>query len=139
MSAAGAGFRGRTLALFVGVLSAVVAALVAIGYWPTVRIAGPAAVPAMLAGCAVSWFAGLAGALPVLFAGALGGQPGQPRTMAALLATVVRMMVAALAGLVLALLGAFPKAPLLLWLGISYVALLPVESWFVLRSPQTGK
>ncbi len=138
MSGAGAQSRGRALALFAALLTGAVGALAALGYWPTTRIAGEQAVGAMLAGCAVSWFAGLLGALPVVFAGAPASGAGKASPMVALGATVVRLMVAALGGLVLALVGAFPKAPLLLWLGISYVALLPLESWFALRSPRAG-
>lgn len=130
MTGTGAPAHWRDWARFAGVATLAAGALAAIGAWPTRRVGGPDAVEAMLAGCAASWLAGLAGAAAVVLAGA----SGQNRAMAALAATVVRLLLAAGAGLALALLGPFPRAPLLLWLGISYVALLPLEAWFALKS-----
>ena len=54
----------------VGILTAVLVAL--LGYWPTVRMAGPGAVGAMLVGIAASLLAGLVGAVPVGRRGDLG-------------------------------------------------------------------
>jgi hypothetical protein len=52
---------------------------------------------------------------------------------AALAATGLRLaVVAAGAGLLLAS-GAVPRTPLLVWLGLSYIAQLAVDTWYAVR------
>ncbi len=107
-----------------------VAALAAIGYVPTTRLGGPEAVPAMLAGCAVSTLASLFGAVPTLLALR---KPAKFLPQSILLSTALRFLVVLLLTLATALSGWFDAAPLLVWIAISYVVLLLVDSVYALR------
>jgi hypothetical protein len=110
---------------------AVVGALAALGYVPTRRLGGEEAVAAMWAGCAVGAVASLVGLLPFVFGRGVSTPAG--RFQAMLLAMAVRFGVVLVLGLVAALSGWFEHGPLLLWIAISYVALLAVETRFALR------
>ncbi len=116
----------RSFTRFLASAVAVVAALAAVGYVPTRGWGGRAGVDAtaaMLAGCAVSLGAAALGALPLLLA-----SPGpQARAQAVLLGMALRFMAALGAGAAVAVAGEFAAAPFLVWLAISYVALLAVE------------
>ena len=111
---------------FVITAAAVVAALAAVGYFPTRRWGGPAAVEAMLAGCGVSLGAAVLGALPL----AVAAPAPQARAQAVLLGMALRFMAALAAGVAMAWAGDWRPAPLLVWLAVSYVALLAVEVRF---------
>lgn len=100
------------------------------GYLPTRRWGGPAAIEAMLAGCGVSLAAAVLGALPLLFA----SPTPQARAQALLLGMALRFMAALGAGLAVAVAGEFAAAPFLMWLAVSYVALLAVEVGLVVRA-----
>ena len=104
---------------------------VAVGYLPTLRLGGPDAVPAMIAGCAVGVLASLVGGLPVLFA-RRDPTPAE-RLNRMLFGLALRFGVALVLGLAAALSGWFERDPLLLWVGISYLALLPVDARFALK------
>jgi hypothetical protein len=124
---------GATFARFLAAATAVLAALAAVGYFPTRRWgseAGVDAVAAMLAGCAVSLLAAVVGALPL----AVASPTPQARAQARLLGMALRFMAALGAGLAVAVAGEFAAAPLLVWLAISYVALLAVEVGLVVRA-----
>ncbi len=99
----------------------VTAALMALGYGPTRRMAGDEGVPAMLAGCAIGFAASLVGTVPVMRAR---NEPHAASWSAAMVAMAVRMAVAIVLGVALALAGSFPAKPLLLWVVISHAALL---------------
>src|SRR5437868_12244552 len=103
-------------------MALIVAGLAAIGYAPTRRLAGENGLVAMLAGIAVSITASVAGTVPLLFATA------QKRAQAALLATLVRFLVAAALAAAVALGSGLPAKALLVWLGASYAALLPLDA-----------
>lgn len=116
---------------FLGLAVLVEIALIAIGWLPTRRLAGDGAVPAMLAGCAIGLVAaGLAGGVIVATA------PATPnaRMQTAFLAMVVRLIVAAMLGIAAALSGEVERMPLLFWLAVSYVALLPLEVKLAIES-----
>lgn len=116
---------------FVVCVSLVVAVLAALGYVPTRRLGGEGAVAAMWAGCAVGAVASLMGLLPFVFGRGVSSPAG--RFQAMLLAMAVRFGVVLVLGLVAALSGWFERGPLLLWIAISYVALLAVETRFALK------
>ena len=120
MSAApGAGY-----ARFLGLALAIVAVLMAVGFVPTRRLAGDAAVPAMAMGCGISFVsAALAGWLLT----AVGAGTPEARMQRAFLAMAVRLAVVVLLGLAAALSGTFARMPLLFWLAATYVVLLPLE------------
>ena len=103
---------------------ATVAIAVVIGVLPTRRLGGEAAIPAMAAGCLISFVsAALAGWLLVMF----DASTPTARMQRAFLAMVVRLAVVIVLGMAAALSGEIARSPLLLWLAITYLALLPLE------------
>ncbi|MAE71724.1 MAG: hypothetical protein CME06_14805 [Gemmatimonadetes bacterium] len=99
--------------------------LASVGYFPTLRLGGRSAVIAMCAGCAVSFAASVAGALPLVRR-----KPRDEATMAALMAVGIRFGVALLGGIVLALATTLDRAPLLIWLAVSHLALAVLDVRF---------
>ena len=111
-------------ARFLGLAVAVVVALCAIGLVPTRRLAGDEGVPGMFAGCAIGLMsAALAGLLLV----AMGAETPEAKMKRSFLAMTGRLAVVVGLGAAAALSSVFPTQPLLLWIGISYVVLLPLE------------
>jgi hypothetical protein len=111
-------------ARFLGMAVAVVIGLCAVGWLPTQRLAGPRAPAAMVAGCTVSLLsAGLAGYLLTV----VGSDTPQGRMRRSFLAMIVRLAVVVVLGLAAALSGEFATSPLLFWLAMAYIALLPLE------------
>jgi hypothetical protein len=111
-------------ARFLGESVALVLVVGAIGWLPTKRLAGPAGPAAMVAGCAISLFsAGIAGYLLVV----VQAETPQARMQRAFLAMMVRLAVVVGVGVAAALSGVLARSPLLLWLSIAYMALLPLE------------
>jgi hypothetical protein len=111
-------------ARFLGLAVAVVVALCAIGLVPTRRLAGEEGVPGMFAGCAIGLTsAALAGVLLV----AMAGDTPEAKMQRSFLAMTARLAVVVALGAAAALSGLFPTQPLLLWIGFSYMALLPLE------------
>jgi hypothetical protein len=114
----------------------VAALLAALGYVPTRRLGGAEAVPAMLAGCLIGVLAALAGALPVVFG--RGANTPAARLQAILLAMAVRFGAILVLGLAAALSGWFERRPLLIWIAISYLGLLVLDTRFLLKSFSPG-
>ena len=85
----------------------------------------------MLAGCGVSFLASLTGAVPVVRAER--GHSAQSITtfMGSML---LRLTAAVLFTVVAALQGIFELKPLILWVGISYLAFLPIDVYISLRA-----
>jgi hypothetical protein len=102
-----------------------------LGYLPTLHLGGEGALPAMIAGCAVGFLASLAGGVPV----ALARRSSQPtvRSQAAMASMAVRFGVVLALGLAVALSGLFERGPLLVWIAISYMALLVVDTWYAVK------
>jgi len=98
---------------------------------PTRRLGGPEAVTAMLAGWGVSLVASWIGALPLLVAGA--GITPQERVVRLLGSMALRLAVVVLLGAGAVLGGLFSERALLLWIALSYMALLPLDTAFALR------
>jgi hypothetical protein len=100
------------------------AVMLAAGFQPTRRLGGEDAIPAMIAGVAIGFLgAALAGLVIVM------SRPSTPaeRLQAVFGAMGVRFAVAVALGAMAVLSNAVSRTPLLLWLAISYVALLPLE------------
>lgn len=115
---------------FVCVVVGISAALVVVGYVPTTRLAGASAPPAMVAGCLVSAVSSVVGALPIV----LGcGRSPQDSLRCTLLAMGLRAGVAVVLALAAGLSGWFAWAPLLIWVAISYIVLLAVDTVFAVR------
>ena len=111
-------------ARFLSLAVAVVIGLCAIGWVPTQRLAGSAAIVAMVAGNAISLLAAaLAGGLLI----AVGAATAEARMQRGFLAMVVRLTVVVVLGAAAVFSGEFARAPLLLWIALAYVALLPLE------------
>jgi hypothetical protein len=115
---------GRRYARFLGLAVAIVFGLCAIGWLPTVRLAGAGAVAAMVVGCAISLVsAALAGWLLI----AASADTPEARMQRGFLAMVVRLAVVVVLGLAAVFSGEVARQPLLFWIGTAYVALLPLE------------
>ncbi len=116
--------------VFVATAAGLTLALIALGVLPTSRLAGPGSLPALVVGCSIGFVACVLGALPTAVVRA------EPRNtmILALAAMGIRFGVASVAAVVLALASNLPKAPLLIWTAIGYLAMLPLETRFILRS-----
>ena len=106
------------------VSTAAAAALALIGYWPTKAQAGAPGVNAMLVGIGISLLGGWAGSLPTV-----AYLPRKPREHANGILLGLAARFAVTLGLAVAawLTGVFPKAPLLLWVGIGQLVILAVD------------
>jgi len=115
---------------FVALAVVLCAGAMLIGYWPTVRLGGHEAVYGMFAGCGISLAASLLGAIPILAA-----RRGLSTTIlqAVLLSTLVRFIVVMMLALSAALSGWFERAPLLVWVALSYLVLLVADTLFAVR------
>lgn len=109
---------------------AAAAALALLGWVPTRRLAGSEGLSALVAGCGVGLLASLVGGIPVALGRRAGPGAGYSMTMASM---AVRLAVVAALGLAAALSGAFEIAPLLLWVAISYMGLLVVDTWYAVK------
>lgn len=115
-------------------LMLIVAVLAGIGFAPTQRLGGPGAVTGMLAGCGISTAAGLCGmAVVLLLAGRRTAVQPADRLAVTVAPMALRFVLAVLAGMGAALAGVGEPKSLLVWLSISYMALLPVETSFAIR------
>ncbi len=99
--------------------------LLAIGYFPTKRLAGTEAVPAMVAGCVISMLSSIVGALPLRNSSR---GPVSRVPQAVLLSTALRFLVVLILALSVALSGWFVRAPLLVWVAISYMVFLTTDT-----------
>lgn len=111
-----------------------VALLIAlVGALPTRRLGGEEAIPAMIAGCAVCALASAAGGIAVGLA-RQGRKATDPagRLNAMLLSMGLRLAVVVGLGAA-ALASGFERKPLLLWIGISYLALLAVDVRYAVK------
>ena len=107
-------------------------ALALIGWRPTGRfLGGTAGQYSMLAGCGVSFLASLIGALPVVRSGQ--GHSAQSITVF-MGSMLLRLTAAGIFTVVAALQGVFELRPLILWVGISYLAFLPADLYISLRA-----
>ena len=111
-------------ARFLGLAVAVVVVLCAVGFFPTRRLAGTDGVPAMFAGCAIGLMsAALAGVLLI----AVAGDTPDARMKRSFLAMVTRLAVVVALGAAATLSGMLATQPLLFWIAVAYMALLPLE------------
>jgi hypothetical protein len=106
---------------FVAWALAAVVLVAALGFVPTRRLGGPGALASMMAGCAVGWAASALGGIPV----ALGR--GRAASMGLRFGVVLALGAAA------AFSGWFSLKPLLIWIAISYLALLAVDTWYAVK------
>lgn len=123
---------------FAGLAVGLTAGVALVGWIPTVRQAGSEALAALLAGCAVSLLAGLAGGWVLLRSERSkveGGEVERDASQAvvtALRAMGLRLLVLVGLGAAVGFLSAVPSTPFLVWLAISYLILLPLETRYAL-------
>ena len=103
------------------VVTVVIAGL---GYFPTRRLAGEDSIGAMLAGCGISLFGVAVGAVPAVLTR---GASGVAVVNAVLGAGVLRFFMVLMVSVSVALSGWFDREPLLVWVGLSYLALVAVS------------
>ncbi len=112
----------------VGVVAAPVAvvALAAVaGAWPTARLAGSSGLAAMVAACAITAVATILGSSPVVWA--VVKDPAKV-LMAALAATLCRVMILVMIAAPVALASGLPTRTFLIWVAVSYVVALFAET-----------
>ncbi len=100
------------------------------GYFPTLKWAGSDHIAAMIAGCTVSWIASCFGA--VLLARAL-SRPSSETATAILASTTVRFFVVLALVAPLTLSGWFDRVVFVVWVAISYLLLLAVDTCYAVR------
>jgi hypothetical protein len=122
---------------FLATALVVAAAAAAIGCLPTLRLGGAAAIPALLAGCAVAVIASAIGGVPIAWSEWRGLEPLQ-RSQAVLLATALRLLTAVALGLAALASGRFAARPLAAWIAIGYLAQLAVDSRYAMRATGRG-
>lgn len=123
---------GRTYARLV--LSSIAAGvgIALLGYYPTLRIAGPSGMGAMAAGISISLVAACIGSIPIALAGRRESATAK-MPQAILMATTLRfLLVLALAASVL-LADWFDRAVLGFWVGLSYLVMLAVDTIFAVH------
>jgi hypothetical protein len=126
----------RCLARFVGIAILITIAAGTVGFIPTRRMIGEAAATVIGLGSGASLFGAICGAA-VLVArrGAAAREVGSVVVQAMLVRIGATGALATLA----AVSKAVPTAPLLLWVAISYVVLLPVDTHFAVRMVAGGR
>ena len=121
---------GGYYAVFVGVGLVTALSVAAIGYYPMERLGADGGAAAMLVGCGVSWIASCIGALPT--AAALSSRSKQPTT-AILASTMVRFITALVLVVPVVLGGWFDKTVLVLFVAVSYLMMLMVDTLLAVR------
>ena len=116
--------RGRRYLRFIAAAALLVTVLLAIGFQPTRRLSGPDGVRAMLIGGGIG-FAGAA--LAGIVIASAGPKTPVDRLRVMSYGMAVRLVTAVVLGAAALSFGGRARTPLLLWLAISYVALLPLE------------
>ena len=125
--------RGRFARNYVKLVAAallVTAIIAGTGYYPTMKLAGDDHISAMIAGCTMSWIASCAGAVPL--ARALSG-PSSETATAILASTTIRFFVVLALVAPLTLSGWFDRVVFIVWVAISYLLLLAVDTCYVVR------
>ena len=112
-----------------------VAAVAALGYYPTLRLAGGAGRGALLAGCLVGLAANWLGLVSLRWTRF--DDPSR-RAAAVLTAMAVRFVVVLLLAVAAALSGRFELGPLLVWVVISYLVALFVETLWLVQTQASG-
>lgn len=124
----------KTAAWFLGVAAAVTAALFAFGCAVLPLRYGQQAAASVYWASGVAFLGSVVGVLPLLIGGRLSPKEDGPgaatRFLASMLARLLAVGVAAVAAV---LLGGVEMEPFFLWLALSYLVLLVVDTWFALR------
>jgi hypothetical protein len=125
---------------FVALASAVALAAALLGVLPTRWLAGEPAVPALFAGCFVSWAASVLGGIPIALAEAAehGSGAGSAlrfkavRFKAVIASMALRFALELVLIVAIAWSGRFDRGPFLIWAALSYLALLAADTKYAL-------
>ncbi len=104
--------------------------ILAIGYYPTLRCAGPAGIRSMLAGIAVSLVAGCVGAIPI---GLAGDADPAKRAQSILGATAIRFVMALALTLIVIFAGWTQRGVFVVWVGIAYLTMLAIDTFYAVH------
>ena len=121
----------RAYVKFVAVAIGVAVVVVAVGYFPTRNLAGAEAIPSMLAGCGVSVLGSIFGTIPI--AQVRGGRRRDMSTTV-MVSSAIRLAIVVVLAVAAAWSGFFQRVPLLIWVAISYLILLVVDTTFAVGS-----
>lgn len=116
---------------FVGVALLTGAIVAAAGYSPTKRLSTGEGVGSMVAGCGISWIASCVGAVPLAWA--IAGRGSADRVTSILMATGVRFLVVLFLVVPAVFSGWFERTVLVLWVAISYLVMLGVDTLLAIR------
>lgn len=131
------GETGRPIAEFLRFCSWVLLASVvigALGYLPTRALVDGGAVAAMLAALGAAALASILGGVPVVVA----RLRGEAKPSAVMVSTILRLVAVVVLAVLAALLLKLPTGPFLIWLALSYLLLLVIDTRYamsVLGSP----
>ncbi len=114
---------------FLVLAAAVLAALMALGYLPTERLAGAEGISAMIVACAVSLLGSAVGALPFLLIQLKTQADAMPAVMGSI---VLRMALVIAVTTAVAWSGVLANPPFLIWVALSHAALLIVDTRYAL-------
>jgi hypothetical protein len=106
-------------------IAAVTVLISAVGYVPTRHLGGPGSLPALLAGCLIGAVGSALGGLSIALR--RDAAPAD-QVNAALFAMLARLAAVVVLGAAAALSGRFETKALLLWIAISHLALLVVDT-----------
>jgi hypothetical protein len=115
---------------FLAWVAAVSVLILLLGYVPTRHLGGSAAVPALFAGCLIGAVASALGGLVIALR--RGAAPAD-RVNAVLISMLARLAAVVALGAAAVLSGQLDRKALLLWITISYSALLVVDTWYAMR------
>jgi len=124
----------RRYVKFVGMSFAVAVVLVLVGFFPTRNLAGATGLVGMVAACGLSLLGSWLGAVPTTMVAA-GDRPAV--ATAALGAMAIRFVVVLFGALAVVLGTPVERPPFLIWVGISYLVLLLVDTLVVVRIGQS--
>ena len=116
---------------FVAASLATAMLVMAIGYYPTVKIAGEGALVGMVAGCGASLLASCLGAIPLALAAA--GRVSH-NANAVLGSTLVRFMTVLIVVVPLAFVEVPHRKVFVFWVAISYLLMLAVDTGLAVRT-----
>lgn len=122
-------------ARFVLLLAGVTVLLLAIGFLPTRALAGEGSWPSMLAGCLVSFVASALGGIPLGLG--RGSGAGAPGLQLALMSMALRLALVVAGGILVVSVPGVEVPVALVWVGISYLALLVPDTRFGLTALRT--
>ncbi len=119
---------------FVCLLLLVTSVLALLGWLPTKRLAGESGIQAMLSALAVTLSGSILSGIPVWRAE---GSDQPASTSAVIGSLVIRFFFVLAATLYLVLNGLAERVPFVVWVGLSYLLLLPVDVRYALRGSGT--